>query len=1056
MSARRRSSLATFFPDRVAKQGVVDLVSEEADRPETRVNSHKSNLPAGTTARSQYESRDPPTAPFALRSRDRTSNHYRREFPRDTRDSDDRYNGRSYQVHDQRDRVYRQSERGYGYGRELNGDRRYNTVSRTGVDRSNGGTGGLRRDVTDRYTDRQGERTRKQQSTIRTNEIMADAAIKSSESGATNGTQSSPMSSNSNNSSMSTPISTALSPVDLLRPQQPASAVFSKRKEYMIAYDPELSRDKSKGNHPIYKFLTSDREPSVDPRDPAKYLKYTTKGRRTVFAALPVPRLVYDENSVGPPPATQILVSGLSSLTTKATVAKRFKAFGDLQSCEIIQDPDTGMSLGMCHIRFKGDVNKAHKIAYNALADASDIKIDMRGVLVEFDDNGEKAIKIMKEFMAKREKDAKEAAKEAAKVSARNVANEKLKESMNPKPARDKIVKDNTVREQTPTAPKVDRIAAAAAAKSIVKVPSKTSSSVRDIIDGRPYIMIKDRYVPTDDVYPSDIKRVLRDYDWVRVLCDDRGFYVIFDSAKEAQACFEDMDGRNVFEFRMVMDLYDGSSHHKNRDKPRPHEKLAAKKPVDVASEATNEIVKELHALLWKDVKERLVAPDIFEFLNPSRFEGLIKPKQEPIKLALPVDSEPATVVQDLKFDKLPSLPRFKKKKGDAKAKREARPMNHRLNYDSDEGEVDRKGTETPTDISELVVSKKRKSVVKPKVLQYSSSSEDEEQVSKKLKEEEIDEEDEEEEVQVTEKVEPEKPVIAKPVVAKPVIAKPVICVEPEDTEGLCWDQTVSESPATVCTDDLSSKMGLAQFQTLVRDSEDFEFLQLALKDTSIDDSVGNPVYWAWKNKEIKAVNDADTAGAIAVGDGSEDMLWAEWDTNVVTSRRSQGYFQIKEADKAEYLPHRRRLQKQRDTVARSERDTSMPGVPSSRLSRVNNRRLAADIIIQKQMLSSETDILNFNQLKKRKKPVKFARSAIHNWGLYAVEPIAANEMIIEYVGEVIRQQLSDLRERNYMRSGIGSSYLFRIDETTVVDATKKGGIARVSESQALQQAGRC
>jgi histone-lysine N-methyltransferase SETD1 len=97
----------------------------------------------------------------------------------------------------------------------------------------------------------------------------------------------------------------------------------------------------------------------------------------------------------------------------------------------------------------------------------------------------------------------------------------------------------------------------------------------------------------------------------------------------------------------------------------------------------------------------------------------------------------------------------------------------------------------------------------------------------------------------------------------------------------------------------------------------------------------------------------------------------------------------------------------------------------------------------QKQILCGDADIMRFNQLKKRKKPVRFARSAIHNWGLYAMENISANDMIIEYVGEIVRQQVADMREKKYMKSGIGSSYLFRIDENTVIDATKKGGIAR-------------
>ncbi|KAL6948611.1 hypothetical protein ACO0QE_001083 [Hanseniaspora vineae] len=115
----------------------------------------------------------------------------------------------------------------------------------------------------------------------------------------------------------------------------------------------------------------------------------------------------------------------------------------------------------------------------------------------------------------------------------------------------------------------------------------------------------------------------------------------------------------------------------------------------------------------------------------------------------------------------------------------------------------------------------------------------------------------------------------------------------------------------------------------------------------------------------------------------------------------------------------------------------------SSRVNRVLNRRFQSEMEHHKQMLGKETDLLSLNQLSKRRKPVTFARSSIHNWGLYALEPIAAKEMVIEYVGEIIRQPVAEMREKTYIKSGIGSSYLFRIDENTVIDATKKGGIAR-------------
>ncbi|KAJ2252434.1 histone methyltransferase set1, partial [Coemansia sp. RSA 454] len=89
------------------------------------------------------------------------------------------------------------------------------------------------------------------------------------------------------------------------------------------------------------------------------------------------------------------------------------------------------------------------------------------------------------------------------------------------------------------------------------------------------------------------------------------------------------------------------------------------------------------------------------------------------------------------------------------------------------------------------------------------------------------------------------------------------------------------------------------------------------------------------------------------------------------------------------------------------------------------------------------SDLLRFNQLESRTKRLRFSKSAIHDWGLFASEPIFQGEFVIEYIGERIRSQLADLREEQYEREGIGSSYLFRVDEEIVVDATKCGNVAR-------------
>ena len=286
-----------------------------------------------------------------------------------------------------------------------------------------------------------------------------------------------------------------------------------------------------------------------------------------------------------------------------------------------------------------------------------------------------------------------------------------------------------------------------------------------------------------------------------------------------------------------------------------------------------------------------------------------------------------------------------------------------------------------------------------------------------------------------------------EPVVEEPRVEEPA---QPEVQWGVSTDE-----PRRTVEDDPDVVLDLDGWQYLLKDDEDLRYLRKVLEERPAA-KVGNISTWAWKQKEIKALNRGGERGVVR----AETRIEGYYVPNASGSARTEGTKKILEAEKSKYLPHRIKVQK-----AREEREAKAKENPAvaaaeaaklaaatsnaksaSRSNRANNRRLVADIAAQKQVLSTsngEGDVLRFNQLKKRKKPVKFARSAIHNWGLYAMENIAANDMIIEYVGEKVRQQVADMRERQYLKSGIGSSYLFRIDENTVIDATKKGGIAR-------------
>jgi [histone H3]-lysine4 N-trimethyltransferase SETD1 len=263
------------------------------------------------------------------------------------------------------------------------------------------------------------------------------------------------------------------------------------------------------------------------------------------------------------------------------------------------------------------------------------------------------------------------------------------------------------------------------------------------------------------------------------------------------------------------------------------------------------------------------------------------------------------------------------------------------------------------------------------------------------------------------------------------------------------------DQPRPSVVDDEALILDLDGWQSLVKDDEDLYFLKDTLYDI-LPSEVGNVAIWAWKQREVKLLNRYGESGPVY----TDLCVPGYFVRNMTGSARTEGRKRIFEAEKSKYLPHRIKVQKareEREALAQSD-PQAVPVDPAkagptkpvsnstSRSTRVQNRRLAADINAQKQVLppqGGDGDALRFNQLKKRKKPVRFARSAIHNWGLYAEENITANDMIIEYVGEKVRQQVADMRERRYLKSGIGSSYLFRIDENAVIDATKRGGIAR-------------
>jgi SET domain-containing protein len=62
--------------------------------------------------------------------------------------------------------------------------------------------------------------------------------------------------------------------------------------------------------------------------------------------------------------------------------------------------------------------------------------------------------------------------------------------------------------------------------------------------------------------------------------------------------------------------------------------------------------------------------------------------------------------------------------------------------------------------------------------------------------------------------------------------------------------------------------------------------------------------------------------------------------------------------------------------------------------------------------------------------------------GLFAGRDLEKHTMVIEYIGELIRNEVANKREKLYEQQNRGI-YMFRLDEEYVVDATMSGCLAR-------------
>ncbi|XP_014853355.1 PREDICTED: histone-lysine N-methyltransferase SETD1B isoform X1 [Poecilia mexicana] len=252
-----------------------------------------------------------------------------------------------------------------------------------------------------------------------------------------------------------------------------------------------------------------------------------------------------------------------------------------------------------------------------------------------------------------------------------------------------------------------------------------------------------------------------------------------------------------------------------------------------------------------------------------------------------------------------------------------------------------------------------------------------------------------------------------------------------------CWEELLLDSLSPVSTPPRAYFKPRSEFEEMTIlydiwnegiDEEDIRLLQITY-DKMLQQDNGND----WLNDTLWVNHPSTHIPGVKKkrrDDGMRD--------HATGCARSEGYYKIDKKDKVKYLQSSR-VQSEEPPV-----DTQGMSIPAQvhASTRAGSERRSE----QRRLLSSfacDSDLLKFNQLKFRKKKIRFCKSHIHDWGLFAMEPIAADEMVIEYVGQNIRQGMADMREKRYEEEGIGSSYMFRVDHDTIIDATKCGNFAR-------------
>ncbi|CAI4925438.1 BEM_collapsed_G0025870.mRNA.1.CDS.1 [Saccharomyces cerevisiae] len=823
-----------------------------------------------------------------------------------------------------------------------------------------------------------------------------------------------------------------------------------------------------------FKFKIKHRHPEIKASDPRNENGIMTSGkvathRKCRNSLILLPRISYDRYSLGPPPSCEIVVYPAQDSTTTniqdISIKNYFKKYGEISHFEAFNDPNSALPLHVYLIKYAssdGKINDAAKAAFSAVRKHESSGCFIMGFKFEVILNKHSILNnIISKFVEINVKKLQKLQENLKKAKEKEAENEKAKELQG---------KDITL----PKEPKVDTLSHSSGSEK--RIPY----DLLGVVNNRPVLHVSKIFVAKHRFCVEDFKYKLRGYRCAKFIDHPTGIYIIFNDIAHAQTCSNAESGNLtimsrsrripiLIKFHLILPRFQ----NRTRFNKSSSSSNSTNVPIKYESkeefiEATaKQILKDLEKTLHVDIKKRLIGPTVFDALDHANFPELLakrelKEKEKRQQIASKIAEDELKRKEEAKrdFDLFglyggyaksnkrnlkrhnslaldhTSLKRKKLSNG-------IKPMAHLLNEETDSKET------TPLNDEGITRVSKEHEEEDENMTSSSSEEEEEEAPDKKFKSESEPTTPESDHLHGIKPLVPDQngssDVLDASSMYKPTATEIPEPVYPPEEYDLKYSQTLSSM----------------DLQNAIKDEEDMLILKQLLSTytpTVTPETSAALEYKIWQSR--REVLEEEKAS-----DWQIELNGTIFDSELQpgSSFKAEGFRKIADKLKINYLPHRRRVHQplntvnihnerneytpelcQREESSNKEPSDSVPQeVSSSRDNRASNRRFQQDIEAQKAAIGTESELLSLNQLNKRKKPVMFARSAIHNWGLYALDSIAAKEMIIEYVGERIRQPVAEMREKRYLKNGIGSSYLFRVDENTVIDATKKGGIAR-------------